>query len=114
MKKLRGRNPEVFLELASEVLRIFEAEALGGFGDGGTLKQERLRALHDEATDVGSGGLACEFADQVAEVVGGQKKFLGAIFHCWQAQRALGAVVVVMLQEVLETRQQVGVCGLGR
>ena len=108
------RNAEIFLELTGEVLRIFETEAFGGFGDGGTTEQERLRALHDEAADVGGSRLARQFADEVTEIVGGQEEFLGAVFDGRQSQRALGAVVVVMLQEVLEARQQVGVRGLGR
>ena len=114
MKEFRGCDTEILLELAREVLGIFEAETFGGFGDGGALKQKRLRALHDEATDVGSGRLACQFADQVTEIVGGQEEFLGAIFHCRQSHRALDAVVVVMLKQVLKACQQVGVCGLGR
>ena len=44
------------------MLRVFQSEASDGFGDGGTLKQERLGALHDEATNVGGGGLARQFA----------------------------------------------------
>ena len=63
---------------------------------------------------MGGGGLARQFADEVTEVVGRQEEFLGAVFDCRQAQRALDAVVVIMLQEVLEARQQVGVRGLGR
>ena len=96
------------------MLGIFEAEAFSGFGDGRTAKQKRLRTLHDEAADMGSSRLACQFADEIAEVVGGQEEFLGAVLDGRQTQRALDAVVVVMLQQVLEARQQVGVCGLGR
>ena len=107
------------------MLGIFEAEAFCGFGDGGTTEQECLRALHDEAADVGGGRLARQFADEVAEVVGGQEEFLGAVFDGRQAHRALiachtstfrlkNAVVVVMLQQILEARQQVGIRGLGR
>ena len=114
MKELCRSNPEILLELAGEVLGILEAEALSGFGDGGTTEQERLGALHDEATDVGGGGLARQFADDVTEIVGRKKKFLGAVFDGGQAQRALNAVVVVMLKQVLEAGQQVGVRGLGR
>jgi len=47
-------------------------------------------------------------------VVWGQEEFLGAVFDGRQSQRALNAVVVVMLKQVLEARQQVGVRGLGR
>ena len=104
----------MFLKLAGEVLGIFEAEAFGGFGDGFAGEQERLRALHDETADVGDGRLARQFANQVAEIVGGQEKLLGAVLDRGQAQRALDAVVVVMLKQVLEARQQVGVRGLGR
>ena len=96
------------------MLGIFEAEALGGFGDGRALKQERLRVLHNETADVRGGGFARQFADQVAEVVGGQEEFLSAVFDGGQAHRALGAIVVIMLQEVFEARQQIGVRGLGR
>ena len=96
------------------MLGIFEAETFSGFGDGGTTEQERLRTLHDEAVDMGRGRLARLFADEVTEVVGRQEEFLGAVFDCRQSQRALDAVVVVMLKQVLEARQQVGVRGLGR
>ena len=114
MKELRGCHPEIFLELAGEVLGIFEAEAFGGFGDGRATEQERLGALHNEAADMGCGRLACQFADEVTEIVGGQEEFLGAVLDRRQSQRALNAVVVVMLQQVLEARQQVGVRGFGR
>ena len=114
LQEYRWCDPEILLELASEVLGIFKAEAFSGFGDGSTTEQERLGALHDEAADVGSGRFARQFTDEVAEIVGGQEEFLGAIFHCRQSQCALGAIIVVMLQEVLEARQQVGVRGLGR
>lgn len=43
------------LELAGEVLRIVEAQLLGGLGDAGSAYQERLGTLHDETADVGSG-----------------------------------------------------------
>ena len=63
---------------------------------------------------MGGGGLARQFADEVTEVVGRQEEFLGAVFDGRQAQRALDAVVVVMLQQVLKACQQVGVRGLDR
>ena len=45
----------MLLELAGEVLRIVEAQLLGGLGDGGPDNQERLGTLHDETADVGGG-----------------------------------------------------------
>lgn len=35
VKELGRCHPEIFLELTREVLGVFEAEAFGGFGDGG-------------------------------------------------------------------------------
>ena len=78
VKELGGCDAEILLELARKVLGIFEAEAFSGFGDGGTTEEERLRALHDEAANVGGSRLARQFADEVTEIVGEKKKFLGA------------------------------------
>ena len=85
----------MLLELACERLWIVESETFGRLRDSGSAHQELLGTLHDEAADMGGGGVARQFADQVAEVVGRQKQLLGTVFHGRQPLLSLYAVIIV-------------------
>ena len=69
-QKLAGREAIVFLEHTGEVLGIFEAEEIGGFGNGFPLVQEGGGLLHHEVADDGGGCLTSGLADEVAKIVG--------------------------------------------
>ena len=114
LQKLAGRETEVLLERASEVLGVFEAEEVGGLGDGLAVAQVGGGFLHDKVADDGGGSLAGGLTDEVAEVVGREEQFLGTITDGGQAERALAAFAVIAAQQVVEAFQQVVVgCGLG-
>ena len=85
----------MLLELACEVLWIVESETFGSLRDSGSAHQELLGTLHDETADMGGGGVARQFTDQVTEIVGRKKQLLGAVFHGRQSHLSLHAVVIV-------------------
>ena len=59
----------MFLERVGEVLGVFEAEEVGGLGDGLVVAQVGGGFLHHEVADDGGGSLASGLTDEVAEVV---------------------------------------------
>ena len=69
----------MFFEDAGEVLRIVETEEAGGIGDAGAREQQLLCALHDEASNVVGGGVARQFVNEVAKVVGRKEEFAGTV-----------------------------------
>ena len=109
LDELRGGDTEVFLKLAGEMLWIVETELFGGFSNGGPANKQLLGTLHQEATDVGGGGIARQFAYEVAEVVGREEKLLGTVFHGGQSVLALQVLGIVLTEQMLKAGQQVGV-----
>ena len=54
----------MFLELAGEVLGIFETEEVRGLADGFAIMQVSGGSLHHEVADDGCGCLACSLTDK--------------------------------------------------
>ena len=69
----------MLFEHAGEVLGVFEAEEVGGFGDGFSAVQEGGGLLHHEVADDGGGCLTSGLADEVTKIVGREKQLLGTI-----------------------------------
>ena len=79
----------MLFEHACEVLGVVEAKVLGRGGDACAADELLLRLCHDEPADDIAGGVAGDLAYEVAEVVGREEEFLGAVLHRRQAQRQL-------------------------
>ena len=101
----------MLLKLTGEVLRVLEAQARGDLADGGTADEQSLGSLHDEAAYVGGGRIACQHTDEVAKVVGRQEELLRTVFHGGQAMLMLKPVGIILMEQTLETWQQVGIDG---
>ena len=68
--EFRGRLARYVLEHAGEVLRIFEAEAVGDLGDGLPAENLVLGTMDDETADVVLGTFTQGTAHDVAEIAG--------------------------------------------
>ena len=69
-KKHRRRNSCDLLEEAGEVVRILEAQEVGGFVDVMAVHQEVLALFNYEGMDVADGRAAGGFVNHVAQVAG--------------------------------------------
>ena len=76
---LAGRDVEVLLKHAGEMLGIFKAEKFCGLVDGCAADEQVTGALHYETVDGTHGCVACQFFYQVAKIVGRQEQLLCAI-----------------------------------
>ena len=85
----------MFLEHTGEMLGVFEAEEIGGFGDGLSVMQKGDSFLHDEVADDDGCCLAGGLTDKVAEIVGREKQFLGTIADGGQAKFVLAAFIII-------------------
>ena len=101
------------LERAREMLGIVEPQHFCCFGDGVASVEQLLGALHDETADGRRGVVARHLTDEVAEVVGREKQFLGTVAHGRQAVLTVELLVVVALQQGIEAYQQVVGLALG-
>ena len=102
----------MFLEHTGEMLGVFEAEEIGGFGDGLSVMQKGDSFLHDEVADDDGCCLAGGLANEVAEIVGRKEQFLCTITDSGQTEGALAAFIVIAVQQVVESFQQIVVsCG---
>ena len=103
----------MLLELAGEVLGIFEAEEVGGFGDGFAIMQVGGGSLHHEIADDGGGCLACCLTDEIAEVVGRKEQLLRTITDGGQTELALTSFAIIVSEQVIEALQLIVVdCNL--
>ena len=94
----------MLLEETGEVLGVFKAEGVGGLGSGEAADQQALGAVDEKALDDLHGTLAGDAAYHIAEIVGGEAEFGGAIFHARQTMLPLQATLEVVGQHLLETR----------
>ena len=88
----------MFLELACEVLGIFESEEVRGLADGFAIMQVSGGSLHHEIADDESCCLTCSLADKVAKVVGRKEQFLSAITDGGQAKLALTSFIIIVFE----------------
>ncbi len=79
----------MFLEETGEVLRIFEAEDIGGLGGGEATDQQALGTVDEETLDDLRGTLARNAPHHIAEITRRQAELGGAIFHVGQSELPL-------------------------
>ena len=96
--KFGGGNAKMFLELAREVLGIFETEEVRGLADGFAIMQVSGGSLHHEIADDESCCLTCSLADKVAEVVGRKEQLLSTITDSGQAKLALTSFIIIVFE----------------
>ena len=96
--KFGGGNAKMFLELAGEMLGIFESEEVRGLADGFAIMQVSGGSLHHEIADDESCSLTCSLADKVAELVGRKEQLLSAITDGGQAKLALTSFIIIVFE----------------
>ena len=99
---LRRRNALLLLEHPAEMLRVFEAEAVGHLGDGFPCRQPVLCKLYDELADVVARRVAGGLLDDIAEIVGGHAELVGTILHGGQAEGQLELVLEIVAEQAVE------------
>ena len=94
------------------MLGIFEAEAVGHLRDGFSGGKTVLGKLDDELADVAACRVAGGFLDDIAEVIGGHAKLVGAVLHGGQAECQLEPVLEIVAEQAVEADEDVGVLNL--
>ena len=110
---LRGLETCMLLEETGEVLRVFEAEGVGGLADGEAADQQTLGTVNEKALYDLHGTLPGDASHHVAEVTGRQAEFGGTVFHVGQAVLPLQAMFVIVGKHLLKSRQQVALSAGG-
>ena len=85
----------------------FEAEEVGGFGDVVAVHQQALGLVDDVIVDVSDGRTTCGLVDDVAEVTRRIGQFGSAIGNGGQAMSQLPILAEILLEQGMETFQQV-------
>ena len=94
-------------EESGEMIGEFEAEEVGGFGDVVTVHQQALGLVDDVIVDVSDGCAACGLVDDVAEVTRRIGQFGSTVSNGRQAMSKLPILAEILLEQGMETFQQV-------
>ena len=111
---LLGSDSCSFLKHPSEMLRIFESEPVGHFGNRESRSKFILGAGYDKAADVCSCTFAGGLADKVAEIIGRHMERVSTETHRRNAILLLAPVGEIVAQECVETRKYIVVGNTSR
>jgi len=96
------------LEHTGEMLRVLEAQLIGNLADGFRGKKQLFFGDADDfVLYVLQGGLARFLLDEVAEIIGRQAEFGGTVFHAGQSFQCGIFAREILVEEGLETGQDV-------
>ena len=97
----------MLLKHPCEVLRIFKAQLFCRARNTGSADKQILGFLHDKTADDVAGRVVSHLADEVSEIVGRKKEFLGAVFHRRKSVGSLLSLIIVASEQVLKPSEQV-------
>ena len=99
----------MFLEHPTEMLGVFEAEAVGHLGDGFPCRQPVFGKLDDELANVAACRIAGRLLDDIAEIVGRHTQLVGAILYGGQTEGQLELVLEIVAEQAVEADEDIGV-----
>ena len=89
------------------MVRVFEAQQVGGLVDIMAVHQEVLSLIYHKGMDIADGGAAGSFVDNISQVTGRIGQLSGAVLDGGNAEFQLFAVQIIFPQQIVEALEKV-------